>query len=200
VRGVGGGNRGSTQVTVMTHIARARKNRGAKLVVIDPYRTPTAEVADIHLAVRPGTDAALACAVMHVLFKEGYADRAYMAKYTDAPDELEAHLKTRDPTWASRITGLSEQQIVDFARLYGATKRSFIRIGYGFSRSRNGSAQLFAATCLPAVSGAWQYRGGGALYGGAALYPLNRTLINGLDRLDPSIRMLDMSRIGPVLT
>ena len=197
---VWGGNPVSTQVNVMTHVAKARKSRGAKLVVIDPYRTPTAEVADLHLAVRPGTDAALACAVMHVLFKEGYADRAYMAKYTDAPDELEAHLATRDPEWASRITGLSAQAILDFARLYGSTKRSFIRIGYGFSRSRNGSAQLFAASCLPAVSGAWQYRGGGALYGGAALYPLDRTLIEGLDIVDPGTRQLDQSRIGAVLT
>src|SRR5262249_39854254 len=120
---VWGGNPVSTQVNVMTHISRARKEGGAKLVVIDPYRTPTAEVADLHLAVRPGTDAALACGVMHVLFKEGYADRAYMAKYADAPDELEAHLKTRDPAWASRITGLSEEAIVAFARLYGQTKR-----------------------------------------------------------------------------
>jgi anaerobic selenocysteine-containing dehydrogenase len=197
---VWGGNPVSTQVNVMTHVAKARKARGAKLVVIDPYRTPTAEVADLHLAVRPGTDAALACAVMHVLFKEGFADRAYMAKYTDAPEELEAHLRTRDPAWAARITGLSEAAIVDFARLYGATKRSFIRIGYGFSRSRNGSAQLFAASCLPAVTGAWQYRGGGALYGGAALYKLDRTLIEGLDVVDPATRVLDQSRIGAVLT
>jgi anaerobic selenocysteine-containing dehydrogenase len=197
---VWGGNPVSTQVNLMTHVAKARKNRGAKLVVIDPYRTPTAEVADVHLAVRPGTDAALACAVMHVLFKEGYADRDYMAKYTDVPDELEAHLATRDPAWAARITGLSEQAISEFARLYGGTRRSFIRIGYGFSRSRNGSAQLFAATCLPAVSGAWQYRGGGALYGSSAIYPLDRTLIEGLDVVDPRTRLLDQSRIGAVLT
>jgi anaerobic selenocysteine-containing dehydrogenase len=197
---VWGGNPVSTQVNLMAHVAKARKNRGAKLVVIDPYRTPTAEVADLHLAVRPGTDAALACAVMHVLFKEGYADREYMAKYTDVPDELEAHLATRDLAWAARITGLSEAAISEFARLYGRTRRSFIRIGYGFSRSRNGSAQLFAASCLPAVTGAWQYRGGGALYSGAALYGLDRTLIEGLDVVDPRTRLLDQSRIGAVLT
>jgi len=197
---VWGGNPVSTQVNLMAHVAKARKTRGAKLVVIDPYRTPTAEIADLHLAVRPGTDAALACAVMHVLFKEGYADRAYMAKYTDAPDELEAHLASRDPAWAAGITGLSEQAINEFARLYGSTRRSFIRIGYGFSRSRNGSAQLFAASCLPAVTGAWQYRGGGALYGSSAIYPLDRTLIEGLDVLDPRTRLLDQSRIGAVLT
>src|SRR6185437_4823663 len=110
-----GGNPVSTQVNVMTHVATARKERGAKLVVIDPYRTGSAEVADLHLAPLPGTDAALACAVMHVLFKEGYADRAYLADYTDDPAGLEAHVASRTPEWAAQITGLSGDQIVDFA-------------------------------------------------------------------------------------
>ena len=197
---VWGGNPVSTQVNLMTHIQRARKRRGAKLVVVDPYRTATAETADMHLMVRPGTDAALACAVMHVLFKEGYADRDYMARYTDAPNELEAHLASRDPAWAAAITGLTEAQILDFARLYGRTKRSFLRVGYGFSRGRNGSAQMHAATCLPAMTGAWQHLGGGALYSGSALYHLDKNLIQGLDAVDPAIRSLDMSRIGPILT
>ena len=95
-----GGNPVNTQVNVMTHAMRAKK-RGAKLVVVDPYRTGTAEQADIHLAVRPGTDGALAVAVMHVLFKEGYADWEYLRRYTDAPDELAAHVATRTPEWAA---------------------------------------------------------------------------------------------------
>ncbi|MFO0998458.1 MAG: molybdopterin oxidoreductase family protein, partial [Alphaproteobacteria bacterium] len=197
---VWGGNPVSTQVNLMSHIARARKTRGAKLVVIDPYRTPTAEGADLHLPVRPGTDGALACAVMHVLFKEGFADRAYMAKYTDVPEELAQHLSTRTPEWASAITGLPAADITAFARLYGATKRSYIRVGYGFSRTRNGSAQLHAVSCLPAVTGAWQYKGGGAMYGQSGLYQLDRSMIMGLDAMDPSIRRLDQSRMGPILT
>ncbi|MHB1220056.1 MAG: molybdopterin oxidoreductase family protein [Alphaproteobacteria bacterium] len=196
---VWGGNPVSTQVNLMTHIARARKERGTKFVVIDPYRTPTAEQADIHLAVRPGTDGALACAVMHVLFRDGMADRAYLEKYTDVPAELEAHLKTRTPEWASAITGLSVQEIEDFARLYGQTKRSYIRVGYGFTRMRNGSAQIHAVASLPAVTGAWQYPGGGAMYGQTGLYTLDRTMIQGLDRLDKSVRSLDQSRMGPIL-
>lgn len=196
---VWGGNPVSTQVNLMTHVARARKERGAKFVVIDPYRTPTAEQADIHLAIRPGTDGALACAVMHVLFRDGLADRAYMEKYTDAPAELEAHLKTRTPEWASAITGLPVEAIEDFARLYGQTKRSYIRVGYGFTRMRNGSAQMHAVSCLPAVSGAWQRPGGGAMYGQTGLYPLDRTMIQGLDVLDKSVRNLDQSRLGPIL-
>jgi anaerobic selenocysteine-containing dehydrogenase len=197
---VWGGNPVSTQINVMAHVATARRERSARLIVVDPYRTATAERADLHLAPLPGTDGALACAVMHVLFKEGYADRAYMVRHTDDPEGLEAHLATRTPAWAAGITGLSEDQIVDFARLYGRAKRSYIRVGYGFSRSRNGSAQLFAVSCLPAVTGAWAYEGGGALYSNLGLIPLDHTLIEGLDRLDPTTRLLDQSRIGPVLT
>lgn len=196
---VWGGNPVSTQVNAMTHIAKARRERGAKLVVIDPYRTGTAEIADLHLALLPGTDGALACAVMHVLFAEGFADRAYLARYTDDPAGLEAHLSTRTPEWAAAITGLDAAAITDFARLYGRTRRSFIRFGYGFSRSRNGAAQMFAALCLPAVTGAWQYEGGGAHYSNHGLVPIDRTLIEGLDRFDPSVRLLDQCRIGPVL-
>jgi anaerobic selenocysteine-containing dehydrogenase len=197
---VWGGNPVSTQVNVMTHIAKARKERGAKLVVIDPYRTGTAEIADMHLAPLPGTDGALACAVMHVLFKEGYADRAYLARYTDDPEGLEAHLETRTPAWASAITGLSEAEITAFARLYGQTERAYLRIGYGFSRSRNGAAQLFAVVCLPAVTGAWQHEGGGALQSNHGLVRLDKRLIEGTDLIDHSTRILDQSRIGPILT
>ncbi|HKF72242.1 MAG TPA: molybdopterin-dependent oxidoreductase [Stellaceae bacterium] len=197
---VWGGNPVSTQVNVMTHITRARRERSAKFVVVDPYRTPTAESADIHLMPKPGTDGALACAVMHVLFKEGFADRAYLEKYTAGAAELEAHLATRTPAWAAAISGVPEAEIIDFARLYGRTKRSYLRVGYGFSRSRNGSAQLFAVTCLPAVTGAWQYKGGGALYANAGIYGVDRTVIEGLDVLDPKTRIFDQSRIGAVLT
>jgi anaerobic selenocysteine-containing dehydrogenase len=196
---VWGGNPVSTQINAMTHIAKARKERGAKLVVVDPYRTGTAEIADMHLAVLPGTDGALACGVMHVLFAEGYADRAYMARYTDDPTGLEAHLQGRGPDWAAGITGLDRNQIADFAHLLGRTQRSFFRFGYGFSRQRNGAAQMHAALCLPSVTGAWQYEGGGAHYSNHGLVPLDRTLIEGLDRLDPTTRLLDQCRIGPIL-
>ena len=195
-----GGNPAATQVNLMSHIAAARKIRGAKLVVIDPYRGATAAVADTHLALRPGTDGALACAMMHVLFAEGYADADYMARYTDCPDALEAHLRNRNPAWAAAITGLEEAEITDFARQYGAAERSYIRLGFGFSRSRNGAAQFHAVTCLPSVTGAWQRRGGGAFYANREIYGWDKTLIEGLDALDPTIRRLDQSRIGPVLT
>ena len=199
---VWGGNPVSTQVNVMHHVSRARKERGAKFVVVDPYRTPTAQVADLHLAVRPGSDAALACAVMHVAFRDGYADRDYLARYTDCDPAFEAHLHERGPAWASSITGLPEAEIEAFARLYGATDRAYVRVGYGFARGRNGAVSMHAVSCLPAVTGKWRHRGGGAFWSNRAngIYHLDKTLIEGLDRLDPSIRRMDMSRIGAALT
>jgi anaerobic selenocysteine-containing dehydrogenase len=197
---VWGGNPVNTQVNVMTHIARARKQRGARLVVVDPYRTGTAQVADMHLAVRPGTDGALACAVMHIAFRDGYADRAYMEKYADCPAALEAHLASRGPDWASAITGLEVAQIEAFARLYCQTERAFIRLGYGFSRMRNGVANLHAVSCLPTVTGKWTQEGAGAFWNNRGIYHWDKTLIEGLDMVDPGIRMMDMSRIGAVLT
>ena len=193
-----GGNPVNTQINVMTHAMNAKK-RGATLVVIDPYRTGTAEKADLHLAPRPGTDGALACAMMHVLFAEGFADWDYLPKYTDAPDELAAHVATRTPQWAAAITGLSAQSIIDFARLYGRSKAPFIRAHHGFSRSRNGAANMHAVVSLAAVVGAWQHRGGGALYGNASVYPLDKTLIEGTNLADFSVRELDQSRLGPIL-
>lgn len=195
---VWGGNPVYTQVNLMHHVAKARKS-GARLVVVDPYRTATAEKADLHLMVRPGTDGALACAVMHCLFRDGNADRAYLARYTDAPEELEQHVRTRTPRWAAGITGVDAQSIELFANWYGATPRSYMRLGYGFTRSRNGASGMHAALCLPAVTGAWQYRGGGALHSNKGLYRLDKTLIEGLDVKDERVRVLDQSRIGPIL-
>ena len=195
-----GTNAVNTQVNVMKHAARARKERRAKIAVVDIYMNGTMEKADLPVLVRPGTDGALACAVMHCLFRDGKADWGYLDKYTDAPRELEAHLHTRDPAWASSITGAPVEVIERFARLIGEHKRVFFRLGYGFSRSRNGAANMHAASCIPAVTGAWQYEGGGAFHISADIFKLDKTLIEGLDVRDSSVRMLDQSRIGAILT
>ena len=195
-----GTNAVNTQVNVMTHATRARKERGAKIAAIDVYMNGTMQQADLPVLVKPGTDAALACAVMHCLFRDGFADRDYLDKYTDAPRELEAHLKSRDPQWASAITGTPVATIEAFARLVGERKRAFFRLGYGFSRSRNGAASMHAASCIPAVTGAWQYEGGGAFHNNSDIYGLDRRTIEAFEARDPSLRMLDQSRIGAILT
>src|SRR5271167_2951701 len=195
-----GTNAVATQVNVMAHAVRARKERGAKIVAIDIYETETMRQADLALCVRPGTDGALACAVMHVLFRDRIADWDYLERYTDAPYELEAHVRSRGPAWASAITGLSVARIEDFAALVGRTKRTFFRLGYGFSRQRNGAANMHAALCIPVVSGAWAHEGGGAFHSNSGIFKLDKTMIEGLDARDESVRRLDQSRIGAVLT
>ena len=195
-----GTNPVNTQVNVMTHAARARKERGARIAAIDVYNNDTMKQADIKILLRPGTDGAFACGVMHVLFREGFADRDYLARYTDCPGELEAHLATRTPEWASSISGVPVGEIEAFARAVGQTKRSFFRLGYGFTRSRNGAAQMHAALCIPAVTGAWQYEGGGAFFNNYAIWKFNESLIEGHDAIDHGTRLLDQSKIGRILT
>src|SRR5437763_9949478 len=195
-----GTNPVNTQVNVMTHAIRARKERDAKIAAIDVYNNDTMKQADIKIILRPGTDGAFACAVMHVLFREGYADRAYMDRYTDCPAELEVHLASRTPEWASAISGVPVQEIEAFARLVGETRRAFFRLGYGFTRSRNGAAQMHAALCIPAVTGAWQYEGGGAFFNNYSLWKFNESIIEGHDAIDHTTRVLDQSKIGRILT
>jgi anaerobic selenocysteine-containing dehydrogenase len=195
-----GTNPVNTQINVMTHAVHARKERGAKIAVVDVYQNGTMAQADVALCLRPGTDGALACAVMHVLFRDGYANWPYLEKYTDCPRELEAHLKSRTPEWAAAITGLSVAEIEGFARMIGTTPRTYLRLGYGFSRQRNGAVNMHAASCIAAVTGAWLHEGGGSFHNNGAIFKWNKTLIEGLDVEDTTVRTLDMSRIGPVLT
>ena len=194
-----GTNPVSTQVNVMTHATRARKERGAKIVAVDIYMNGTMQQADLPVLVKPGTDGALACAIMHCLFRDGAADWNYLERFTDVPHELAAHVKTKTPQWASAITGCPVETIEEFARLVATNKRTFFRLGYGFSRSRNGAVNMHAASCIAAVTGAWQYEGGGAFHNNGAIFRWNKTMIEGHDLVDPSIRVLDQSRIGPIL-
>ncbi|MDQ0510176.1 molybdopterin-containing oxidoreductase family protein [Ancylobacter amanitiformis] len=194
-----GTNPVATQVNVMTHAIRARKERGAKIAVIDVYRSPTMELADIPVLIRPGTDGALACAIMHVLFRDDLADRAYLARYADDPAGLEAHLATRTPEWAAAITGLPANEIEAFAHAIGRTPRTFIRAGYGFTRSRNGAVNMHAVSSIATVAGLWQHEGGGAFHTNGAIFRWNKQMIEGLDIPGIAARRLDQSRIGDIL-
>ena len=189
-----------TQVNVMTHAIRARKERGAMIVVVDIYRTATMEQADLGLVIRPGSDGALALAVMHVLLREKLADRAYMAKYTDFNEAFAEHVAGHSPRWAARITGLSIEEIEAFARLVGTTPRTFFRLGFGFTRQRNGATNMHAALCIPAMTGAWRHRGGGAFHSNSGTWGLDKSLITGAALDKGKARWLDMSEMGPILT
>ncbi len=194
-----GTNAVHTQVNVMTHAVKARRERGAKIVAIDVYETPTLKQADVPVILRPGTDGALACAIMHVLFRDGYADWDYMNRLADDPKGLEAHLKTRTPEWASRITGMPVEEIESLAALLGRNKRTYLRLGYGFTRQRNGAVNMHAAASIATVMGSWPLKGGGAFHTNGAIFHWDKSLIEGLDVRDETVRVLDMSKIGSVL-
>ena len=194
-----GTNAVSTQVNVMTHAIKARKERGAKIVAIDIYETDTMKQADLSLLLRPGTDAALACAVAHILYRDSYIDWDYVNKYSDYPKEFESHLTDKTPEWASRITGLSVESIESFAKLVGTTPKTYFRLGYGFTRSRNGAIAMHSAACLPTLTGAWQHEGGGAFHCNSGIYTMDKTLLTGTSHQRPNIRHLDQSRIGAIL-
>jgi anaerobic selenocysteine-containing dehydrogenase len=196
---VWGGNPVNTQVNVMSHIGIARKTRGAKLACVDIYDTGTMKQADIKLLIKPGTDGALACAIMNVLFRDGYANWDYLNQYTDDAHGLEAHLKLKTPEWAAEICGCPVSEIEAFAKLIGQTPKTFFRIGYGFTRSRNGAVNMHAVTSIPAITGAWLNEGGGALHSNSGIFKWNKTLIEGKDAAKGKFRVMDQARVGEVL-
>jgi len=196
---VWGGNPVHTNVNLMNHIQKARKSNGAKLVVVDVYRTSTMAAADIGIVLNPGTDGALACAVMQVILAEGMADEAFLGELTDFDADVRTHLAEKTPEWAAAITGVDADEIRAFARLYGRTAKSFLRLGVGFTRSRNGASNMHAVSCLPAVTGAWRHKGGGAFFASFDIWNLDTTLAHAADLADNVTRVLDQSRIGAVL-
>src|SRR3954462_11456103 len=151
--------------------AEAAQKRGVPVIVIDPRRSRTARLADKHLQIRIGTDAALALGVMHILVRDGRVDRDYIAANTVGFDRLEAEvLPSFPPQRVAEITGLAQSEIEDFARLYGAATRSFIRLGEGMTRLARGGEALRTVALLPGVTGAYGRRGGGALLLTGAAY------------------------------
>ncbi|PPR79097.1 MAG: Assimilatory nitrate reductase catalytic subunit, partial [Alphaproteobacteria bacterium MarineAlpha2_Bin1] len=194
-----GTNAVSTQINVMHHITKARKNRGARLIVIDPYKNQSALVADEYLCINPGTDGALALTIMNVLIRENKIDKNFLLENTDYNDHVEKIISKKNLKWGERITGIPAKEIEKLAIEYGETDRAFIRLGYGFSRQRNGAAAVHSVSCLPSITGKWFNRGGGALLSNYDIYHLDRTLIEGLKERDKKIRNLDMSQIGRIL-
>ena len=195
-----GGNPASTQVNFMKHVQAARKNNGSFLIVIDPYLTKTAKIADLHIKLRPGTDGALACGIMKNLIENNKIDTEYTNNYTKGFKELKSHLSKKSKYWASTISGVEYKKIEYFSNLIGKTKKVYFRLGYGFTRQRNGSFNMHAVICIPTLLGAWSQLGGGAFYNNGGIYNINKKLIEGLDFKNKDIRVLDQSKIGPILT
>ena len=193
-------NASYSHINLMSLVKRAR-HRGAFIVCIDPYRTQTAKGADLHLQPRPGTDGALALGMMHVLIGEGLVDREYVQRASLGFDELARHVKQYDPERVAAITGLSAESIVSFARRYGATRASFLRVGIGLSRHDNGGATCRAIACLPALTGAYAHPAGGALLSSTRAFGLDLAALERRDLMPtPPPRTINMIKLGRALT
>ena len=197
---------GSNPVVSNLHFwARAQeaKRRGAKLVAIDPYRSLTAEKCDEHFALLPGTDGALALAMMHVVIGENLHDRDYVGKYSLGFEQLKERVKRYPPQEVAAITGLRAEKIVALAREYARTKPAAIRLNYGMQRCAGGGMAARAIACLPALVGAWRDPAGGVVLTTAGFFGMNQEKLERPELLakskNPNPRTINMVRIGDAL-
>ena len=193
-----GANIVSSNVHLWPFIEEARR-RGGRLVTVDPYRSRTAQKSDRHLALLPGTDAALALGMMHVAFRDSLADRDYLSRHTVGAAELEARAREWTPERTAATTGLSVEEVETFAREYATTHPSAIRLNYGLNRHAGGGMAVRTIACLPAVVGAWRHPGGGVLLSTSGLYPVDTAALERPDLVPPGTRTLNMSQLGRIL-
>jgi anaerobic selenocysteine-containing dehydrogenase len=174
-------------------ILEARK-RGAKIVVIDPIRTRTAEQADWHLQIRPASDGALALAMMHVIIRDDLVDHDYVARYAEGYEQLVKRVKDYSPSRAASITGLSAGEIEQFAHEYATAQPSLLRPLIGIEHHHNGAMMFRTLSCLPILTGAWRHRGGGLTRSTHALQysVLNNQGVLMSEKNQPNVRTLNM--------
>lgn len=180
------------------HILEARK-RGAQIVCIDPIRTRTAEQCDEWIGIQPGTDAALALGMMHVLFAEGMQDEDYLARHTLGAEELRERVKEYPPSRAAEITGIAEERIVALARQYGTARAAFVRLNYGLQRHAGGAMAVRCIACLPAVTGHWRRPGGGVQLSSSGNFAFNNAALQRPDLSPAGTRTINMSLLGEAL-
>jgi anaerobic selenocysteine-containing dehydrogenase len=194
---------GSNSITSNLHfwrLAQEAKRRGAKLVCIDPRRTETAQKCHEHIALRPGTDAALALAIMHELIANDWLDHDYIARHTLGWDALRERAMRWTPERAAEICGVDAAQIRSLARDYGTIKPAAIRLNYGMQRVRGGGNAVRAVACLPALTGAWRDRAGGVLLSSSGHFPVDRAALQRPDLLrGRTPRTINMVTIGNAL-
>ncbi|HWZ51651.1 MAG TPA: molybdopterin-dependent oxidoreductase [Granulicella sp.] len=206
-----GANIHGNNIHLWPFIEEARR-KGARLIVIDPYRTRTAALADEHLAIHPGTDTALALAMMHVILREGLEDKAYISEATHGFEELRAHaLKPEHaPAAAAAVTGIDADTIVRLARAYANVMRetgrpAVIRMNYGIQRSENGGTAARAVCMLPLLTGAWKHPGGGLQLSTSGSFPFNSEALQRPELMLASplkrpARVVNMTELGQALT
>ncbi len=195
-----GGNPIASNLHLWMRVQEA-KRRGAKLIAIDPYRSLTAEKCHQHISLLPGTDAALALGMMHVLITEDLVDHDYVAKYTLGYEELKQRALEWTPARTAETCGITAIEVIELARLYGQTARSgegaAIRMNYGLQRVRGGGMAVRNIACLPALVGAWRHRAGGVQLSTSGSFPANRPFLQRPDLLAGRMaRTINMTTIG----
>lgn len=188
----------STNSHLTPFLTRARRN-GARIVHVDPYRNRTSQFADEHVRPRPGTDAALALAMAHVILREDLHDRAYLERAARGLEEFARAAAEWPPERAARTTGVPAVDIERLALELGRTTPSFVRVGYGMTRNESGANGLRAATILPVLTGQWQHRGGGAALSASGAFYLNGARLGGAHLVRPGARHLNMNRLASAL-
>jgi anaerobic selenocysteine-containing dehydrogenase len=194
---------GSNAISSNLHFwtrAQEAKRRGAKLIAIDPYRSATAEKCHEHIALLPGTDAALAFGMMHVLIDEARIDRDYIDRYTLGYDALAERVRDWPPERVARTCGITAGQVIGLARDYGSIAPAAIRLNYGMQRVHGGGNAVRAVACLPALIGAWRSPAGGALLSSSGTFPVDSQALERPDLIHGAPRTINMSTIGDALT
>ena len=193
---------GTNTLTANPHlwpfVLQARE-RGATVIAIDPIRTRTAAQCDEWLAIRPGTDAALALGMMHVLFERGLEDNEFIAAHTVGIDRLRERAREYTPAYVSTITGIPAETIISLGERYGRAKAAFIRVNYGLQRHAGGGMAVRTIACLPALTGHWRRAGGGVQLSSSANFQFDRRALERPD-LSPPVRTINMIRLGEALT
>ena len=202
-------NWGSNTKVTNSHlwaIMHRARTAGAKIVTIDPHRSRTAENSDWWLPIRPGTDAALALGVMHILFRDGLQDRAYLDDYCLGADDLKERVTVDySPERVAHITGLPVADIERFANEYGRSQElfggpAFIRINYGMQRHGGGAMAVRTVCCLPAITGDWRHTGGGAMLSTSKLFPFDDAFLTRPDLIPSGTRTVNMTKLADALT
>ncbi len=199
-----GANIHGTNVHLLPFIEEARR-AGAKLVVLDPYRTRTAACADWYVPIHPGTDVALALGMMHVIIKESLYDADYVAQHTLGFGELRKRVEEYPPERVAAWTGISAADIGKLAREYATCRPAAIRVNYGVQRSENGGMAMRAIAMLPCITGSWKEVGGGLQLSTSGGFPLDKAALERTDLMQSSplgrpARMVNMTELGKVLT
>lgn len=188
----------STNAHMWPFVQEAQK-KGAKLVVIDPLKTKTAQLADWHIAVRPGTDAALALGMIHVIVRDGLVDQDYVEKYTVGFEDLAARARDFPPEKVAQIVGIAADDVVKLAREFATTQPAAIRIGVAIERSASGGQLVRALACLPALVGAWRQPGGGMLQLPLWAFPMNWANLQRPDLIKTGTRVVNQWHLGQAL-